>query len=102
MLSWVLCSAATMMAPQCRRASKNITAASRYVYLDIGANWANTLRLHDDIGCHPGATWETFAFEPSPLIWRYLEEFTRWLNGDGQPHPKRDFSRSSTPLISLG
>jgi hypothetical protein len=70
----------------CELASRRsvATARPRFVYLDLGANWANTLRLHDDIGCFANVTWEVYAFEPSPVIWDYLEGFTQWLNGDGR------------------
>ena len=53
----------------------------RQVYIDAGANWANTLRLFRDLS--PAAAsepWEVYAFEASPLILPYLEEFTRWLS----------------------
>lgn len=56
----------------------------RHVYIDAGASWANTLRLHRDIS--PSAhnvSWEVYAFEASPLILPFLEKFTSWLN-DGE------------------
>jgi len=58
--------------------------APRRVYLDLGANWANTLRLFEDIGTKRAETpWEVYAFEASPFIQPYLEKFTAWLNGQG-------------------
>jgi len=62
----------------------NRTGAPRMAYIDLGANWANTLRLYEDLG---EATWiakkpwEVYAFEASPFIQPYLEEFTSFLNG---------------------
>ena len=57
---------------------------SRRVYIDAGANWANTLRLYRDI--EPAAStapWEIYAFEASPLITPFLERYCTWLNGGG-------------------
>lgn len=57
----------------------------RRVYLDLGANWANTLRLYRDLvnaSRLPGP-WEIYAFEASPFMVPYLEEFVTWLNGKG-------------------
>lgn len=60
------------------------TSVPRRVYLDLGANWANTLRLFEDIGTErTKAPWEVYAFEASPFIQPYLEKFTAWLNGQG-------------------
>lgn len=59
---------------------------SRHAFFDLGANWANTLRLYKDIGNpsqvsqHP---WEVYAFEASPLIVPYVDKFVTWLNGEG-------------------
>ena len=56
----------------------------RRVYIDAGANWANTLRLYRDI--EPTASrapWEIYAFEASPLITPFLERYCTWLNGGG-------------------
>ena len=55
------------------------------VYIDLGANWANTLRLFKDIPWRQGhqysGPWEVYAFEASPLIQPFVERFTRYLNG---------------------
>ena len=53
----------------------------RHIYIDAGANWANTLRLFHDL--EPAAAskpWEVYAFEASPLILPFLEKFARWLS----------------------
>ena len=56
----------------------------RRVYIDAGANWANTLQLYRDIA--PNASnqpFEVYAFEASPLITPFLEHYCDWLNGGG-------------------
>ena len=61
---------------------------ARYVYVDMGANWANTLRLWHDMGkAKPGSHWEVYAFEASPLIQPFVESFTRYLNGAAAQPP---------------
>lgn len=62
----------------------NTTRMPRQVYIDLGANWGNTMRLYEDIedaalvGKMP---WEIYSFEASPFIQPYLERFTAFLNG---------------------
>lgn len=83
----------------------------RRVYLDLGANWANTLRLYRDVvnaSRLPGP-WEIYAFEASPFMLPYLNEFASWLNGQGErpallwppsgssPHLDRYASRYGCP-----
>lgn len=74
--------------------------AARRIYIDMGTNWANTLRLHEDLA-HltdgvPGTDgdtesgtstqWQVVGFEASPLIWPYVDRFVTYLNGAG-PRP---------------
>lgn len=70
--------------------------------MDLGANWANTLRLHHKLKGHvrqkilhpsdPRAfnncsyEWEVYAFEASPVMHPFIESFVKHLNGDG-PRP---------------
>lgn len=64
----------------------------RHVYIDFGANWANTLRLHKDIADKAevqSGPWEVYAFEASPLIVPYLDKFVGFLNGNN-PKPVLD------------
>lgn len=64
-------------------------SVQRRVYIDLGANWANTLRLYRDLEPRADVSagpWEVYAFEASPFIQPYLEQFTTWLNGVG-PKP---------------
>jgi FkbM family methyltransferase len=81
--------------------SKNIKVGKggqRRVYIDLGANWANTLRLYRDIGHDKGVgPWEVYAFEASPFMHLYVENFTAWLNGLG-PKP----NLTVTPSGSTG
>lgn len=62
-------------------------AVRRHVYVDMGANWANTLRLWRDVAKGRSELWEVYAFEASPLIQPYVEEFVVWLNGGGPKPP---------------
>ena len=71
----------------------------RLAYFDLGANWANTLRLFQDIsGCDPtDGRWEIYAWEAHPLITPYVDRFVDWLNGVGI-RPRMDIIPSgSTP-----
>jgi 2-polyprenyl-3-methyl-5-hydroxy-6-metoxy-1,4-benzoquinol methylase len=64
------------------------SAKARNVYLDLGANWANTLRLYRDF--YPekkNEPWEVYAFEASPFIQPYDEKFIQYLNGHGSQPP---------------
>ena len=70
-----------VLPPQCDRKWGNNDA--RLVYLDLGVNWANTLRLYRDIGvCSPDdPRWEIYGFEAMPLLHPYVNQVTNWLNG---------------------
>lgn len=63
--------------------------SGRLVYLDLGVNWANTLRLYRDLGrCQmESPRWEIYGFEAMPLMHKYIESFTNWLNGEGAKPP---------------
>lgn len=73
--------------------------APRSIYIDLGANWANTLRLYkvlqravrhqDGSGGPPSSpcAWEVIAFEASPVMHPFLDRFVTWLNGKG-PQPE--------------
>ena len=76
-------------------ATSSNAAASRNVYIDVGANWANTLRLYHDVVKHfklkpRAAPWEVYAFEASPYIQPYVEAFVEHLN-----------SRQSAPCLTV-
>lgn len=62
------------------------STSPRRVYVDLGANWANTLRLYSELSKHGGERpWEIYAFEASPLLYNYLDNFVAHLNGNGPP-----------------
>lgn len=84
--------------------SSMVDAGLRRIYLDVGANWANSLRLWRDYeqplqrqlvdAARPfGALqkpWEVFAFEPMPEIQVYVELMVSFLNGEGV-RPQMEF-----------
>eukprot|EP00929_Paragymnodinium_shiwhaense_P067954 TRINITY_DN34156_c0_g2_i1.p1 TRINITY_DN34156_c0_g2~~TRINITY_DN34156_c0_g2_i1.p1 ORF type:complete len:433 (+),score=67.34 TRINITY_DN34156_c0_g2_i1:60-1358(+) len=59
---------------------------TRFVYLDMGSNWANTLRLHFDImpEAYRDEPWEVYSFEANPYIQPYVDKYANWLNGRGR------------------
>jgi len=73
----------------------------RNIYIELGANWANTLRLHHDVEQyirhkHPTSAahlsthlstrpFEVYAFEAAPHIHPYLEAFVDHLNRGSLP-----------------
>lgn len=61
----------------------------RYIYLDMGSNWANTLRLHMDIAPREfvDEVWEVYSFEANPFIQKYVDHFVGWLNGEEEKPP---------------
>merc|ERR1719171_2256719 len=65
------------------------TASQRRVYMDMGANWGNTLRFHRDMDFYNASVgpWEVYAFEASPIIKPYVDKYCAWLNGDGPKPP---------------
>lgn len=84
-----------------------LVAGPRYVYLDMGANWANTLRLYADLapngkgGVPVGAEWEVYAFEANPFIQAYLDLFIQYLNGQGKLPALRVPPAGSTQHLSI-
>ena len=85
----------------------SMAACIRNVYIDAGANWCNTLQLHDAFPRaaemsrssgsssqsnehraipHPAVGWLVYAFEASPIIASHAEACTRALNV-GSPLP---------------
>uniref|UniRef100_A0A7S3F6Y2 Methyltransferase FkbM domain-containing protein n=1 Tax=Haptolina ericina TaxID=156174 RepID=A0A7S3F6Y2_9EUKA len=88
---------------QAERLSRRGNGCQRRIYLDLGANWGNTLRLNLDLerrwrgyakllqarnGSHRcWLAWEVYAFEAVPVMHGYLEDFVTFLNGRG-PQPE--------------
>ena len=64
----------------------------RNVYIDMGANWCNSLRLFRRVphaassSPHEGSGWQVYAFEMAPLIMPYVEACCEALSR-GQPLP---------------
>jgi hypothetical protein len=56
----------------------------RRVYLDLGANWADTIDSYSRLGgtrAHREATnWEVYAFEASPFLMPFLDSVATWRN----------------------
>ena len=81
----------------------------RRVYIDAGANWANTLRLYRDelhkLSRFPvkrstsSQPWEIYAFEASPVIQPFVEDFVKHLNGLA-PHWSRYELHNRTSIHS--
>lgn len=63
------------------------THLRRHVYIDLGVNWCNTIRLFEDIA-PPNAMggWDVFGFEAHPLLQPYAEAMLAHLDGK-QPMP---------------
>lgn len=72
-------------------------ACPRRIYLDLGVNWANTLRLYETIApTDANAAWEVYGFEASPLIQPYAFRFCKWLNGELSKEPVLCLPRSGS------
>lgn len=68
-----------------RSSSGSFAASRRRIYIDLGANWCNTLRLYEDFPETfniSGLPWDVFAFEASPLLQSYADNYIRYLNGE--------------------
>mmetsp|Transcript_24063 Transcript_24063/g.74991 ORF Transcript_24063/g.74991 Transcript_24063/m.74991 type:complete len:361 (+) Transcript_24063:136-1218(+) len=79
---------------------KEAATSPRRVFIDLGANWANTIRLWKEIGCcpnpPPGARpWEVFFFEASPIMADFNYRMAQWLNGNSSHRPVQ-------PILSAG
>ncbi|KOO26824.1 hypothetical protein Ctob_006436 [Chrysochromulina tobinii] len=64
----------------------------RNIYIDMGANWCNSLQLFRRVphasssSPHEGSGWQVYAFEMAPLIMPYVEACCEALSR-GQPLP---------------
>ena len=54
----------------------------RHVYIDMGVNWGNTLRLFEDIEPNATSAFDVYGFEANPLIQPFADSYVQWLNGD--------------------
>ena len=74
----------------------------RHIYIDVGANWCNTVDLYKKIPEYQvGQIWQIYAFEATPIISAYLESCTEALNaGRTPPTSPLPPSGSSNDLFS--
>ena len=60
-------------------------APQRHIYIDLGVNWCNSLKVYahlaDPKRVTPTTVWEVYGFEASPLIMPFVESTFAWLNG---------------------
>jgi FkbM family methyltransferase len=67
----------------------------RNVYLDLGANRAQTLDLHERLMPPASGGWEVYSFEASPWIGWYVEQVVAAKNS-GEPPPELPFPASGS------
>lgn len=72
-----------------------------HVYLDLGANWANTLNLFENVPCPSQTLWNIVAFEASPLVQPFLSEYVAFANGESPHEPENCLPRSGSTLHLL-
>lgn len=77
-------------------------------FLDLGANWANTLTLYQSVRTpaknpakkpakNPARPlWNVVAFEASPLIQPFLRDYCAFLNGERLDEPENCIPRSGS------
>ena len=81
--------------------------APRRIFVDLGANWCNTLKLYEQLPAQwthalPPTRWEVYAFEASPLITPFVEQCARELSaGRELPVPPVTPAGSTKELIRL-
>ena len=87
------------------------TCLARHIYLDLGANWAQTLDLYkqllsvkhmevEKLSRHRTGPFQIFAFEASPYIAPYVEKAIAYRNGDVSVihEPKLPFPNSGSSI----
>ena len=83
------------------------SCAPRRIFVDLGANWCNTLKLYEQLPAQwtralPTTRWEVYAFEASPLITPFVEQCARELSaGRELPVPPVVPAGSTKELIKL-
>lgn len=79
----------------------------RRVYLDLGANWGQTLDLHEKLARASGIvdhdkvralSWEVYSFEASPWIQVFDEQLVEYKNGYSKVKPLLPFPDSGSSL----
>ena len=73
------------------QAATGSSCPGRRVYLDLGVNWCNTLRLYDDLK-DPRADalpegWHVYGFEASALIQPFVEKCVQYMDGTADVMP---------------
>ncbi len=86
--------------------SRAIASCRRNIYLDLGANWCNTLTLFESVPevtlglAHKGMPWHVYAVEAAPLISPYVERCCAALSvGRPLPTPPVPPAGSSMQLL---
>lgn len=76
----------------------------RHIYIDLGANWCNTLDMYKEINLNmDDEIWEIYAFEASPFLQRYVNDYVDYKNGiREEPIVNVPRSGSSYDLASYG
>ena len=63
-------------------------------FIDLGANYANTLTLYEKLRSPLHPFWTTVAFEASPLVQPFLRDYCAFLNGERNEEPENCLPRS--------
>ena len=73
-------------------------ATPRHVFVDLGVNWCNTIRLFEDVEVNKSAVsaYHVYGFEASPLIQPFAEEYFAWLNDERVDEPETCLPRSGS------
>ena len=87
-------------------AATSYGSCRRNIFLDMGANWCNTLQLFKDVPeakthAHADRPWHVFAVEAAPLISPYVEQCVeRLAAGEPLPTPPVPPAGSSMQLLN--
>ena len=65
-------------------------------FVDLGANWANTLNLYEPLRAPSRRFWNIVAFEASPLVQPFLRDYCAFLNGERSDEPENCLPHSGS------
>lgn len=65
-------------------------------FVDLGANWANTLTLYEHLRAPSRPFWNIVAFEASPLVQPFLRDSCAFLNGERGDEPENCLPHSGS------
>ncbi|AEO97964.1 hypothetical protein ENVG_00066 [Emiliania huxleyi virus 84] len=68
--------------------------AMRSVYIDLGVNWCNTIRMFKEFDNR--SSFDVYGFEASPLIHPFADKYFKWLNGETNEEPETCLPRSGS------